>query len=133
MRLRLMQSLISLTFRMSIAAALGAGLSACSGGAEATTIVVGGDPERGRTSLDGFGCGACHVIPGVAGARGMVGPPLTMFAHRAYIAGQLPNQPQNLVRWIQDPQAVEPGTAMPDLGVTPAIARDMAAFLYTLR
>jgi cytochrome c1 len=63
----------------------------------------------------------------------MVGPPLTMFAHRAYIAGQLPNQPENLVRWIQDPQGVEPGTAMPDLGVTPAVARDMAAYLYTLR
>jgi cytochrome c len=96
-------------------------------------MVVGGNRERGRVSLDGYGCGACHVIPGVRGARGLVGPPLTMFARRAYIAGQLLNEPPNLVRWIQDPQAVEPGTAMPDLGVSPAIARDMAAYLYTLR
>ncbi len=97
------------------------------------TIVVGGDAERGRAALDGFGCGSCHVIPGVRGARGMVGPPLSHFALRAYIAGQLPNQPENLLRWVQDPQAVEPGTAMPNLGVTPAVARDMAAYLYTLR
>jgi cytochrome c len=63
----------------------------------------------------------------------MVGPPLTMFARRAYIAGQLSNEPNNLIRWIRDPQAVEPGTAMPNLGVAPAVARDMAAYLYTLR
>jgi cytochrome c len=63
----------------------------------------------------------------------MVGPPLTMFAQRAYIAGQLPNEPDNLIRWIQDPQTVEPGTAMPDLGVDTSTARDMAAYLYTLR
>lgn len=63
----------------------------------------------------------------------MVGPPLTTFARRAYIAGQLPNQAENLIRWIQHPQAVEPGTAMPDLGVGPAVGRDMAAYLYSLR
>lgn len=96
-------------------------------------VIAGGDAERGRVALDGFGCGTCHVIPGVRGARGMVGPPLSMFARRAYIAGQLVNQPDNLVRWIQDPQGVEPGTAMPNLGVTPAVARDIAAYLYTLR
>jgi cytochrome c len=97
------------------------------------TVVVGGDAERGRVALGGFGCGACHVIPGVRGATGMVGPPLFQFALRAYIAGQLPNQPDNLMRWLQDPPAVEPGTAMPNLGVGSAVARDMAAYLYTLR
>ena len=89
--------------------------------------------ERGRTALDGFGCGTCHVIPGVKGAVGGVGPPLTRYADRAYIAGQLSNDPQNLIRWIQNPQEVEPGTAMPDLGVGPEVARDMAAYLYSIR
>lgn len=102
-------------------------------GNDIETVVVGGDAERGRVALDGFGCGACHLIPGVTGARGMVGPPLAQFALRSYIAGQLPNQPDNLLRWLQDPPSIEPGTAMPDLGVTPAVARDMAAYLYTLR
>lgn len=110
------------------------GLYGCSRpGSEIQTIVAGGDPGRGRTALDGFGCGTCHLIPGVTGAVGAVGPPLSRFAARAYIGGQLPNQPANLIRWIQNPQAVEPGTAMPDLGVTAAVARDMAAYLYTLR
>ncbi len=125
------------TFRLLLilaGAASIAGLPGCSRPGEAVeTVVVGGDPERGRASHNGFGCGACHVIPGVRGAGGLVGPPLTTFARRAYIAGQLPNQPQNLIRWIEDPQAIEPGTAMPALDVTPAVARDMAAYLYTLR
>jgi cytochrome c len=108
------------------------GLPACSrssGGVPADL----GDPKRGREALAGFGCGACHQIPGVRGARGSVGPPLTSFATRSYIAGQLVNSPDNLIRWIVDPQEVEPGTAMPDLGVIPATARDMAAYLYTLQ
>jgi cytochrome c len=106
--------------------------SGCGQGEEPVSV-VGGDPERGKVALAGFGCTACHTIPGVRGANGLVGPPLTQFARRAYIAGQLPNEAENLVRWIEDPQEIEPGTAMPDLGVMPAVARDMAAYLYTLR
>ncbi|MEL6648628.1 MAG: hypothetical protein AAFQ05_13195, partial [Pseudomonadota bacterium] len=52
---------------------------------------------------------------------------------RAYVAGVLPNEPGGLVRWLVDPVAHSPMTAMPDLGVTEADARDMAAYLYTLR
>ena len=114
-------------------AALTALLGCSRPGGQVETLVAGGDMERGRSALDGFGCGTCHVIPGVRGAVGGVGPPLTRFADRAYIAGQLANDPQNLVLWIQDPQAVEPGTAMPDLDVGPQVARDMAAYLYSIR
>jgi len=94
---------------------------------------MGGDPERGAQLVRSFGCGSCHTIPGIRGARGLVGPPLFFFSRRTYIAGQLPNTPDNLVRWIQDPQAIEPGTAMPTLGASEQQARDMAAYLYTLR
>lgn len=73
------------------------------------------------------------MIPGVTGAVGLVGPPLTAWAKRAYIAGNLANTPENLVRWIRQPQAVEPGTAMPDLGVEEGDARDMAAYLFSLQ
>jgi cytochrome c len=89
--------------------------------------------ERGRVAMKAWGCGSCHVIPGVRGANGMVGPSLERFAQRAYIAGRLPNQPDNLERWIEDPQGVDSLTAMPDLDVVPTIAADMAAYLYTLR
>jgi cytochrome c len=60
----------------------------------------------------------------------MAAPPLHRFYQRSFIAGRLPNTEDNLIRWIQDPQQVEPGTAMPDLGVTEDEARDIAAYLY---
>ena len=98
-----------------------------------TQDVAGGDPARGRGAVQGYGCGACHSIPGVRGANATVGPPLDHFANRRFIGGELPNEPDNLIKWIMNPQAVEPGTAMPNLNVNEAAARDMAAYLYTLR
>jgi cytochrome c1 len=95
--------------------------------------VAGGDARRGPGLMQGYGCTACHTIPGVANAQGNVGPPLTRFADRTYIAGMLRNTPANLVRWIRDPQGVVPGNAMPNMGVSDAQARDIAAYLYTLR
>lgn len=91
-----------------------------------------GDPDRGRRLVAGFGCGSCHVIPGISNARGQVGPPLTDFALRHYIAGAALNTPENLTRWLHAPEAVEPGTAMPAVGATVDQARDMAAYLLTL-
>jgi len=97
------------------------------------SVIAGASVERGRRSLAGFGCGSCHEIRGVRGAYGRVGPPLTGVARRAIIAGELPNTPENMVRWIRDPVAIEPNTAMPNLHVTEETARDMVAYLYTLR
>lgn len=95
--------------------------------------VAGGDPERGAAALQAYGCGSCHAIPGVPGAVAYVGPPLDAWAERHYIAGALLNTPENLIYWLREPQAVEPDTAMPDLGVTEQDARDISAYLYTLR
>jgi len=92
--------------------------------------VTGGNADRGGQLIRAYGCGACHTIPGVQGAAGVVAPPLTLFAQRTFIAGEVPNTPENLVHWIRDPQSIEPHTAMPALGVTEQQARDMAAFLY---
>jgi cytochrome c len=91
-----------------------------------------GDTERGRQLITEYGCGSCHTVPEVEQADGLVGPPLTSFGQRSYIAGQVPNNAENLQRWIRDPQAIEPGTAMPDLDVTVVDARDIAAYLLTL-
>jgi cytochrome c len=110
-------------------------LAATAGCRHATpaVLVAGGDAARGRQAITAYGCGACHVVPGVRAASGMVGPPLTAFAGRAYIAGEAPNTASALVQWIMNPQSIEPGTAMPALGVSEAHARDIAAYLYTLR
>lgn len=91
-----------------------------------------GDIERGRQALYQHACNACHTIPGVTGSSPNVGPPLKGLASRSLIAGRLANTPDNLVRWLRDPKAVKPLTAMPDLGVSEAHARDMAAYLGTL-
>ena len=96
--------------------------------AAATT---GGDPERGEAMFIKYGCGGCHSAKHVRGARGMVGPPLDGIAIRAVVGGKLSNTPDNLQHWIRDPQAVSPGTAMPDLNVGERDARDISAFLYT--
>jgi cytochrome c len=76
-----------------------------------------------------YGCPTCHVIPGVPGAAGKVGPSLSGLAQRSYLAGTLQNSPDNLVLWIQHPQRIHPGTAMPEMGVTPEEAKDIATYL----
>jgi cytochrome c oxidase assembly factor CtaG len=91
------------------------------------------DADRGRLAIKKYGCGSCHTIDGISGARGLVGPPLNGIASRVYIAGVLPNEPDNLIRWIENPPGVDPKTAMPNMGVTVRDARDITAYLYTLR
>jgi cytochrome c2 len=116
---------------------LGALVGACDGAREAdareAAAMTGGDPSRGPDLLRKYGCQTCHTVPGVVGANGLVGPPLAGIASRSYIAGVLPNAPDNMLRWIRDPRGVDAKTAMPNTGVTPSDARHIAAYLYTLR
>jgi cytochrome c2 len=110
------------------------GASACESRAEQdAAALTGGVPRRGVEAIGRYGCGACHDIPGIRSAKGNVGPSLAHVANRSYLGGQLPNTPANLVRWIQHPQHIERGTAMPEMGVTDTDAKDIAAYLYTLR
>jgi len=99
----------------------------------AAALTGGGNARLGRTDTRRYGCNTCHEIPGVPGARGLIGPPLTGIGQRYYIAGELSNTPDNLIRWIQHPKQVEAHTAMPEMGVTEQDSRDIAAYLYTLR
>jgi cytochrome c2 len=95
--------------------------------------IADGDPQLGRTLIAGYGCNACHEIPGIGQPSGRVGPSLAGFSRRAYVAGLLPNRPMLLTSWLRDPTAVDPETAMPAQGVSEPEARHMAAYLYTLR
>ncbi|VWX62855.1 Cytochrome C [Burkholderiales bacterium 8X] len=88
--------------------------------------------ERGRQLLAQYQCGSCHAIPEVPIARADVGPPLTAFGRRSYIAGHLPNGPDLLTRWIVSPSSLVPDTTMPSMGVSAEDARDMAAYLLSL-
>jgi cytochrome c2 len=99
----------------------------------AVADVAQGDAERGRKLLSQYQCGSCHTIPGVASAGGKRAPSLQSFGLRSYIAGRVANRPGLLERWIVQPQSLVPGTLMPSMGVSPADARDMAAYLLELR
>jgi cytochrome c1 len=91
-----------------------------------------GDPDNGRLLARAKGCGGCHEIPGVAGAHGNVGPPLTNISSRVYVGGVLTNTPEHLRQWLLDPPRVDPKSAMPNVGLSDQEARDLAAYLYTL-
>jgi cytochrome c2 len=100
-------------------------------GVQPRPLPVDGDPAAGAAAIRKYGCGTCHTVPGIRGADATVGPPLDHYARRVYVAGVVPNTPDDLVRWIQYPRQVDPRTAMPDMGVTKEDARDIAAYLYT--
>ena len=119
---------VSLVLAMSLTALVG-----CSEEPESSQSRALGDPETGQKLIVEYGCDSCHQIPGIVDAIGVVGPPLEQIGKRKYIAGKLRNTPSNVVRWLMDPQEVEPGTVMPDLGLTEAQASDIAAYLYTMK
>ncbi|HUJ12270.1 MAG TPA: c-type cytochrome [Thermoanaerobaculia bacterium] len=96
-------------------------------------MATGGDPAKGKDAIERYGCNACHIIPGIPGPKGMVGPSLDHVASRAYIGGKFANSPETLTKWLQNPTAFDPQAAMPNIGVTRADARDIAAYLYTLK
>lgn len=117
------------TIALCVAAGL---LSGCSRGAN---LVAPGasSADRGAFVITLYGCGKCHTIPGIRSAKGVVGPPLQDIAQRTYIGGDFPNTPDNLTRWIMDPQAMKPNTSMPSLGLTEPQSRDVVAYLDTLQ
>lgn len=110
-------------------------MSGCRGGQTTHPYIVntGGSAALGKTTIVAYGCGKCHTIPGIHGANGVVGPPLAAVSRRTYIAGNFPNTPENLVHWVMNPQKMKPKTAMPALGLSEPQARDVTAYLYTLR
>jgi cytochrome c1 len=99
----------------------------------AAEAMSGGHVDAGKVAIERSGCGACHVIPGIAVASGKVGPSLRGVATRTIIAGKMQNTPQGLTAWVRLPQHLSPGTAMPEQPMSEQEARDIAAYLLTLR
>lgn len=108
-------------------------LGGCRDGAQGAETAYGGKAHRGAALIRKFGCGGCHTIPGIDGADGLVGPPLDHMASRVYIAGVLRNSTDNMMKWLRDPQSVVPNNAMPDMGISEQQARDITAYLDTLK
>ena len=109
-------------------------VAACGGPTKSSAQgLTGGDPTRGAQRIPHYGCGACHSIPGIPGAHGIVGPPLAGIGGRMYVGGVLANSSENAVRWVQDPRSINPKTAMPTLGVNSRDANDIVTYLYSLK
>jgi cytochrome c len=113
-----------------VALALVVGAAGCGRGTHRPALPQSASPSHGRQLIEYYGCGACHVIGGIATANGHVGPPLTDFGSNHQIAGTLPNTPANVVRWIMNPQGILPKTDMPNLGIGRSGAQSIAAYLY---
>jgi cytochrome c len=124
--------MVSSGTRLLAASLLAVATAACEGKAAGPDNFTG-DARRGTDLVKQYKCGACHDIPGIAGADGNVGPPLHRSGTRTYIAGYIQNSPDNMADWIEDPQRALPGNAMPRMGIPQKDARDIAAFLYTLK
>jgi mono/diheme cytochrome c family protein len=108
-------------------------LSACSHQERTVPHITNGDPQEGLATLRKYECTVCHMIPGLRGAQGYVGPSLAAYQRNLYIAGKYPNTPEYLIPWIMDTPALAPLTAMPSMDLTVTEARDIAAYLYTLQ
>lgn len=94
---------------------------------------VGGAAARGHTLFAQTSCMNCHAINGTT-AQARVGPDLTHFAGRRQLgAGIVANTPENLRRWLADPQRVKPGAKMPDFNFTDAQLTQLVAYLETLQ
>ncbi len=99
----------------------------------AIRAITGGEPERGRVLIRTLGCATCHIVPGVYDVEGLVGPSLERIASRAYLAGRIENNPENMQRWVRYPKSVDPETVMPQIEMSEQDSRDVTAYLYTLR
>ena len=91
------------------------------------------DAQAGKRLFFQMTCANCHAIEGTDAVE-TIGPDLTHFADRKTIgAGTVDNTPENLVRWLEDPQALKPGCKMPNFHLTPEQIRLYVAYLETLR
>ncbi|PHQ32929.1 cytochrome c oxidase subunit II [Rhodopirellula bahusiensis] len=90
--------------------------------------------SEGRQIFEAAGCGACHAIRGTS-ADGVVGPELTHFGSRRSIgASVLPNNSDNLIRWIAETHQVKPGVEMPAFEtLSPDELRALSLYLGDLK
>jgi cytochrome c1 len=109
------------------------GLMACDGPPDRTPTLGDANAGNGLRLVSEKGCVACHTFPDVPWPRGGLGPSLQDFGRQGLIAGRLPNQPGILMQFVRNAPTLAPGTAMPAILMTDQEARDVTAYLYTLK
>lgn len=87
---------------------------------------------EGRTVFLHSACINCHTVAGTP-ANGRFGPDLTHLASRDTIAsGPVLNTPENLKKWIADPDSMKPGVLMPSMHLNDHDLDVITAYLTTL-
>jgi cytochrome c oxidase subunit 2 len=100
-------------------------------GQQAPAVEPSGPAAEGKAIYARSACAGCHTIRGVS--AGVIAPDLTHFGSRSTLAaGLFPNTPEHVAAWLLNPPALKPGAKMPALGLTPADARAVAAYLVSL-
>lgn len=124
---------VFLVLLLTIATACNRGEAAkTSGGASAPAAI--GNAGRGPELAAQYGCNVCHIIPGVEGPQGSLGPSLQGLGSRPTISmGAVQNTPANLVQFIQNPAALNPQSSMPPMAIAENDAKDLVAYLVTLK
>src|SRR5688572_10606130 len=109
-------------------------LAIACGPSEAQKEAIPGNARRGKELIAQHGCNVCHLIPGIEGMQGSLGPDLTAVASRPMISNEkVENTPAKMTLFIQNPASLNPESAMPPIGIPPADAQDMTAYLFTLK
>jgi len=99
---------------------------------KAPPVAPTADTQAGAMAFAQGACIGCHTIQGVS--QGKVGPNLTHFASRTTFAGSsLPNQPEDVAKWIKNPQSVKPEAKMPKLPLDDNTIADLVKYLETLK
>jgi cytochrome c oxidase subunit 2 len=89
--------------------------------------------QKGLALFEQMSCVNCHTIKGTI-ASATVGPDLTHFASRKQLgAGIAANTPENLRRWLRDPQQVKVGVKMPDFKFNDEQVAQLADYIETLK
>ncbi len=89
--------------------------------------------QKGSRLFQSMTCVNCHTVNGTP-AKGQAAPDLTHFASRQTIGAViLPNTPENLARWLKNPQAVKPAILMPDFKLTDAQVSGLTSYLESLK
>jgi cytochrome c oxidase subunit 2 len=87
----------------------------------------------GEKVFETTSCINCHAVAGTV-ADGRFGPDLThLMSRETLAAGAAANTPENLRLWIQNPDALKPGSRMPAMGLTERELDGVTAYLQTLR
>jgi len=87
----------------------------------------------GRHVFETTACLNCHAIGGTNGT-GRFGPDLThLMSRRTLASGAAENTPENLRLWIENPDAIKPGSLMPAMKLSDADLDALVRYLETLR